>query len=264
VLRSLLTKTLWDQRRGILAFAIGITAVGTLYAAFFPMISTPDMAAMMDSFAPEMMEALGFTAIGTAAGYLGSTTFGLLGPILTIIFGAWMGIRAVAGDEEAGRLDLLLAHPVSRIRVVAERFVALLLALVGVSLVLFLALALISGVAELGEIGLPNLLAASLHLAVLGAFFGGLALAVGAATGSRAIASAVVAVVAIVAYFGNTLAAQIEGLAWARDVSPFHFYSGGRPLVNGVQPVDLAILLVAATALVALGTVVFNRRDVAV
>ena len=45
----------------------------------------------MESFAPEFMEALGFAAITTPAGYLGSTTFGLLGPILMILFGAWFG-----------------------------------------------------------------------------------------------------------------------------------------------------------------------------
>jgi ABC-2 type transport system permease protein len=264
MLRSVLTKTLWEERQGILAFAVGIVAVGCFYASFFPAINTPDVAAMMENMAPELMEALGFTAVGTPVGYLGSTTFGLLGPILTIIFAAWMGIRAVAGDEEAGRLDLLLAHPVSRIRVVVERFGALVLAVLIVSLLLFAALVVISGVAQFDTIGATNLLAAALHLAVLGVFFGGLALAVGAATGSRSIASGVVAVVAILSYFGNTLAAQIDGLGWARDVSPFRYYSGGRPLANGLQPADLAVLVVVAVLLVAGGCALFNRRDVAV
>jgi ABC-2 type transport system permease protein len=264
MLRSVLGKTLWDERRGILVWAIGIVAVGCFYAAFFPAINTPDVAAMMDAMAPELMEALGFTAVGTPAGYLGSTTFGLLGPILTIIFAAWMGIRAVAGDEEAGRLDLLLAHPVARIRVVVERFLALVLAVIAVSSLLFLALLAISGVAELDSIGPANLLAAAVQLAGLGVFFGGLALAIGAATGSRAITAGVVAVVAILSYFGNTLAAQIDGLGWARDVSVFRYYSGGRPLVNGFQAADLAVLLVLAALLVAIGALVFNRRDVAV
>ncbi len=264
MLRSLLAKTIRDERRGILAWAVGIVAVGTFYAAFFPVINAPDVAGMMDNMAPELMEALGFTAIATPAGYLGSTTFGLLGPILTIMFASWMGIRAVAGDEDAGRLDLLLAHPVSRVRIVVERFGALAVAVVAVCLVLFAALVAISGPAQFSDLGATSLLAAAIHLAVLGIFFGGLALAVGAATGSRSITSGVVAVVAILSYFGNTLAAQIDGLGWARDISPFHFYSGGRPLVNGVQVTDLAILVLVAIALVGVGTALFTRRDVAV
>ena len=264
MLRSVFAKTLWEQRRSLLAWAIGITAVGVFYASFFPAINTPDISAAMENIAPEFMEALGFAAIATPAGYLGSTTFGILGPILVIIMCAWIGTRAIAGDEETGRLDILLAHPVSRTRIVVERYGALVVGVVLVCLVLFVALVAISGVAQLGDIGASNLLAASIHLAALGAFFGGLALAVGAATGSRAITSASIAVVGILSYFGNTLASQIDFIAWARDLSPFRYYSGGRPLVNGLQPTDLLILLGVGLGLVAVGALVFNRRDVGV
>jgi ABC-2 type transport system permease protein len=218
----------------------------------------------MENIAPELMEALGMTAISTPAGYLGSTTFGILGPVMTIILATWLGVRAVAGDEDAGKLDVLLAHPLSRTRLVVERFAALVVALLGVALVLFAGLAAVAGPADLGDIGIGNLLAASLHLAVLGVFFGGLALAVGSATGSRSIAMGVVALVAVLSYFGNTLAAQIDFLTWARDVSPFRYYSGGRPLVNGIQLLDLAILGVVTVALVGAGLAAFRRRDIAV
>jgi ABC-2 type transport system permease protein len=262
--RSLFGKTLWEQRRALLGWAIGITAVGVMYAAFYPMIKAPEIAGIWASFAPELMEAMGFADLVSAAGYIGSTTFGILGPVLMIMFGTWMGTKAVAGDEDAGRLDVLLAHPLSRQRLVAERFAALAVAAVGVSLVLWLALMAISGVAELTEIGAGNLLAGSIHLAALGIFFGGLALAVGAMTGSRAVVAVVVAVVGVVGYFGNTLAGQVQALGIVRDLSPFHFYAGGRPLANGLQVVDLAVLVAAALVLVAAGTVVFVRRDVSV
>jgi ABC-2 type transport system permease protein len=264
MLRSLFGKTLWEQRRALLGWAIGITAVGVMYAAFYPTIKSPEIAGIWSNFAPELLQAFGFADIVTPAGYIGSTTFGILGPVLMILFGTWLGIKAVVGDEDAGRLDLLLAHPITRQRLVAERFAALVVAAVTVSLALWLALSAISGVAEFTEIGLVNLLAGSIHLAVLGIFFGGLALAVGAMTGNRAVVIVVVAIVGVVGYFGNTMAGQVDALAFVRDLSPFHFYSGGRPLVNGFQVVDLAVLGGAAVALVAVGAAVFTRRDVSV
>jgi ABC-2 type transport system permease protein len=264
MLRNVFTKTLWEARRALLGWTIGITAVGVFYAAFFPAIRTPEYEEMMKSFAPELMEALGFTAITTPVGYLGSTTFGLLGPILMIVFGTWFGTRAIAGDEDGGRLDVLLAHPVSRWAVVIQRFGSLVVAAGAICLVLFVALVAISGPAEFGEVGGANLLAAAAHLAALGILFGALALAVGAATASRAAATSVVAVVGVVAYFGNTMAARIPEIALLRDVSPFHFYSGGQPLANGLQAVDLAILVAAALVLAAIGGLVFDRRDVGV
>lgn len=264
MLRNVFLKTLWDMRRALLGWAIGITAVGVLYAAFYPAIRTPEYEEMMESFAPEIMEALGFTAITTPVGYLGSTTFGLLGPILIIIFGTWFGTKAVAGDEDAGKLDVLLTHPVSRWQLVAERLGSLVVAATLICIALFGALLGISGFAEFTEVGVANLLAASMHLAALGILFGGLALAVGAATASRATAVAVVAIVGIVAYFGNTMASRIPELGVLRDISPFHFYSGGSPLANGLQAADLAVLLLTSVLLVVGGGLVFNRRDVAV
>jgi ABC-2 type transport system permease protein len=264
MLRNVFTKTLWDTRQALVGWTIGITAVGVLYAAFFPAIQTPEYAKAMESFAPEFMEALGFAAITTPAGYLGSTTFGLLGPILMILFGAWFGMKAVAGDEDGGRLDVLLAHPVSRWQLVAHRFGSLVVATTLISLVLFVALVAISGPADFADLGAANLLAASIHLAALGVLFGGLALAVGAATASRPVATAVVAIVGVIGYFGNTLAAQIPELDALGRISPFRFYSGGRPLLNGFQPVDLGVLFLVAIVLVAAGAAVFNRRDVGV
>jgi ABC-2 type transport system permease protein len=262
--RSVFGKTLWDMRRVLVGWIVGIVAIGILYAAWYPLIRTPEYVELMESFAPDLMEAMGFDDITTPAGYLGSTTFGILGPILVIIFGTWLGIRSVAGDEDSGKLEVLLAHPVSRWRVVIERFGVLVVALLLACAALFVALVLVSGPAELVGLEPPELLAGSTHLAALGIVFGSLALAVGAATASRALAAGVVAVVGIVSYFGNTMASQIPEIGILRDLSPFHFYSGGRPLVNGFGVADLGVLAVAAVILVAIAGAAFDRRDVGV
>jgi ABC-2 type transport system permease protein len=60
------------------------------------------------------------------------------------------------------------------------------------------------------------------------------------------------------------MSSQIPEIAWARDISPFHYYAGGRPLANGLQALDLAVLAAVTIVVVAIGTIAFNRRDVAV
>jgi ABC-2 type transport system permease protein len=263
MLRSVFGKTLWDQRRSLLAWAVGIGAVGVMYAAFYPSFNNPEMQQALKAYPKGLLDAMGMTDIATAAGYLGSTSFGLLGPALIIVMAAALGSGAVAGDEDSGRLDLVLAHPVSRWSVALQRFAALVAAMVIVSVVLGVALIAVSAPAQLGDIGAANLLATSVHLAVLGIFFGALALGMGAATGSRGGVYGLVAVVAVVGYFGNNLGQRITGLGWLHDVSPFRFYSGGAPLTHGLQPGDLGILAAAAAILVVLGTLAFDRRDLA-
>jgi ABC-2 type transport system permease protein len=264
MLRSIFTKSLWDLRRVLIGWAIGITAVGVGYAAFYPVINTPEMASVLEAYPAELLDAIGFTDVASAAGYLGSTTFGLLGPVLVIIMAAALGGSAIAGDEESGRLDLTLAHPTSRWSVLIQRFAAIIVAMLAVCTVLVIALVAISGPAQLTEVGPGNLAAGGFHLALLGTFFGGLALAVGAATGRRSLVFALVAIIGVVGFFGNNLGPSVEGLAWLRDVSPFHYYSGGAPLRNGVQLVDVAVLTVSSAVLVLAGGLRFDRRDIAV
>jgi len=264
MLRNVFTKTLWDQRRGLLAAVIGVTAVGVLYASFYPVINTPAMRDAMAAFPPAFLDAMGIADMTSPAGYLGSTSFGLLGPILIIIVGAALGATAIAGEEEAGRLDLTLAHPVSRWSVLIQRFAAMVVGLALACLGLALALVAISVPAELTAIPMANLFAAALHMSLLGTFFGALAMAVGAASGRRAWAFTAVAVIGVAAFLGNNLGPSVDWLAWTRDISPFHYYSGGQPLINGVQPADLTVLTIASLAMVALGGLVFDRRDVAV
>jgi ABC-2 type transport system permease protein len=264
MLRSVFGKSLWDQRRGILIWTIAIAAVGVLYAAFWPLMNNPEMAAVLDAYPPELLDALGFTDITSPSGYLGATTFGLLGPILVLIFGAVLGSRAIAGDEEAGRLDVLLAHPVERWQVVLQRFAAMVVAITLPMILLYVALLVASGPADFTSIGPDRLAAATLQLGTLGLVFGSLALAIGAVTGSRGIAWGVVALVGVIGYIANTLGPSIDAISWSRSFSPFYYYSGGRPLSNGLQVDDLLVLLTCVAVLVAAALIGFRRRDIAV
>jgi ABC-2 type transport system permease protein len=263
MLHNIFDKTLWDQRWSLLAWALGIAAVAALYAAFYPSVRQSGIAASYQSLSPTLKRALGVTELTSPVGYLESSVFGLLVPLLVILFAATAGTRAIAGDEEAGTLDLLLAQPVSRVRVVLQRFAALAVATLAIGVVVLFALLAVAGPAGL-TVAAGNLAAMALHLVALGVLFGALALALGAALGRRGPVFAATAAVAVLTYVANTLAPQVGGLAWAQKLSPFYYYAGGEPLRRGVQLGDVSVLLTMTAALVAIGAVAFDRRDVAV
>lgn len=100
-----------------------------------------------------------------------------------------------------------------------------------------------------------------MNLALLGILFGALALGLGAAFGRRTVVLAGTAAIGVLAYTAHTFSAQIgaDRLAY---LSPFHHYIGGQPLRNGFQWADIGILAATASALVALGTWRFARRDI--
>ena len=79
----------------------------------------------VQNFPEAMREAFHLDDLTSAAGYLQSSVFGLILPLLALFYGAATGARVTAGDEESGTLDLLLAHPVTRTRLILQRFGAL-------------------------------------------------------------------------------------------------------------------------------------------
>lgn len=257
------TKALWDARRSVLGWAVAIGGVTVLYAAFYPQISTPSFAEAMKSYPEGLKRAFNIQDITTASGYLGSYVFGLLTPVLLAIFMVIMGSRAVAGDEEAGFLDLPLAHPVGRLRLALSRLAALCVIVLGVCAVVCLALLAIAKPAKIDSVGAGHLLAASTHLAAFGIFFGALAVAVGAATGRRGAAVGVGTAIAVLGYFANNLATQVPALSWAQRLSPFYWYARGTPLVHGFRSGDVLLLLGTAAVFTTLGLLRFCHRDLA-
>ena len=264
MLRNVFTKTLWDARRSLLGWALAISAVAAMYAAFWPTVNTPQMQQALGNYPQGVLEAFNYNDLASPAGYLGSSIYGLLVPLLVAVFAIAWGTQAVAGDEEAGTLELLLAHPVSRTRLALQRFAALITALTLVGALLLLAMVAIAGPAQLAGVTATEFVAATAQLVLFGACLGALAFAVGAATGRKALAIATSASVAVLAYLANGVFPQLQGLEWTRDLSPWHWYLGGEPLKHGLQAGDALLLLMVTLVLVAAGTLLFNRRDVAV
>lgn len=264
VTRNVLTKTLWEARRSVIGWTLAIAAVGATYAAFWPTIDTPEMQQAMASYPEALLEAMNYTDMTSASGYIGSAVYGLLAAALVAVLAVSWGARTIAGEEEDGGLDLLLTHPVSRTRVALERMGALLALLLLVGLALWLVLLALRGPARLDDITAGGFAAASLQLALFGLATGAVSFAVGAATGRRGWALGAGAVVAVLGYLATGVFPQLEALAWTESISPWHWYLGGSPLRHGVQWVDCAKLAGLAAVLVAVGTWAFGRRDIGV
>ncbi|MHC0433281.1 ABC transporter permease subunit [Streptomyces sp. O3] len=250
---ALFTKSLADNRRSMIAWAVGCAVVGIGYASTYP-----DQKNNTDNLPEAMRDALHIDA--TAAGYLHATVFGLILPLLALVYGVAAGSRATAADEESGQLDLVLAHPVTRTKLVLQRFASVAVGAAAIAFLVWLALLSVRDSAELTSITPGEFLAQCAHLFLLAITFAALAFAIGAAFGSKAAVLVGATVVGVLGYIAHTMAAQI-GADWLANLSPFHYYIGGEPLRNGFQWGDASVLLIASALLLAAGTYRFNHRD---
>src|SRR5262249_6899013 len=104
---------------------------------------------------------------------------------------------------------------------------------------------------------------AAVGVALLGVFYGLLALSVGAATGNRALAVGVSAGDAAVAYLVSGLHAVAGWLDPFRFLSPF-WWIGTGPLQHGVRGAGVLVVLVASAVALAAGAWLVDRRDLEV
>lgn len=248
------------NRRGLLGWAVAVAAVSGLYATFADLLDVAEMASLLESMPDGLVTALGYDRIGSHAGFLTSTVYGLIGPILLLVFGIAQGARLIGGLEEDGALELELSAAVDRRRVVLERHAALLVQLA--VLVLALSLAVLTAVVTMGlDVQLRGLAAGGVGLLLLAAAIGSVAFAAGAATGRRAVAVAVGAAVAVTAYLADAAADLVADGAWLQAVSPFSWYIATEPLEDGLAPGGVAGLIAVVVVAGALAVATFARRD---
>jgi ABC-2 type transport system permease protein len=201
-----------------------------------------------------------FTLEGTIAlGFVHPFTLLILG-IVAIGYPA----QAIAGERARGTLEVLLARPISRIRLYVTLLVAGLLFL-GILLGLHLASSYVS--ASVMEVGADLEAVRMVELWLVGwlLFVGYMALTFTASAMSDRIGPAIGIPLAFVLlnYLANAIGSLWPDMAWLEDWSMFTLVKANTVLESGIAASDLVILLVFAGVFVALTVYLFPRRDIA-
>ncbi len=256
-------KTVRELARVVVVWTVASTLLAAFYLSLYPSIGGVDeIRAMLDAMPPALraMFAAEGADIGTPAGYLNVELFTFVIPLVVAAVTVTIGAGATAGEEERGSLDLLLACPVPRWRVVAEKAAAgAVLGAVEVT-GLWLGLAATAALLDI-DLALDRVAAALFSAWLLGIVLGGVALLVGALTGSRMASIGIALGIAVLGFFVNALAPLVEGIRAWQGLSPHYHYIGGDPLTNGLDVGHAAVLGLTALALGGLATIIFQRRD---
>jgi len=265
MLRDAFFKGLRDQRRALLLWSLALAAYALLLAFLFPSIR--ESAVDMQSYIESMPEAVRNAFMGEstdfsqAETFLDAELFSLMTPLLLLVFAVGLAAAQIAGEEEAGSLSLLLAYPVSRTRLLAQKLGVLLTGIAAVTAVHLGALAVGAVAVDMG-LSAVQLIEAHVNLGLLVAAVATVAFAAGAATGRRALAVTAGAGLAAVAYLLNVLAPLVERLEPLRYASLFYYYGGAEPMRLGVRPAYAAVLLGVTGAAAVVSFLTFRRRDV--
>jgi ABC-2 type transport system permease protein len=266
-LLAIIRNEFWQRRRSILFWTIGIMALIAVDMLLYSEIKQ-ESAQINDVYnsLPATVKAMfaDTTDFMSAAGYLSIRVYYLLLPLLLTIYTITLGSGLIGKEEQQGTLELLLARPVSRLKLLLGK------ALAGAGILLCMLLAaLVTALACYAAVGFPGVSAVSIALVtvdafVLGTLFGAVALCLGCLEKPwRTLAAPLAALIA----FGGYLLASLEGTAswliWPARLLPYHYYypssilngqSHGLKVMAGYVAVGLALFVA--------GWLGFRRRDI--
>ncbi|MBI3973302.1 MAG: ABC transporter permease subunit [Chloroflexi bacterium] len=261
-LRSIYLKTLRDHRVGALAwgFGPGVLLLATL-TQFEQLVGSAEARAALVAMAQQFSwyeEPIGITRPG------GFATF-RLGPMLGILPSVWALLAAsgtLRGEEARGALDLLLATPRSRARVVWEKLAGLATALVVMALVLG-TLVWLAGVTAKAEYGALDAYVFGLNVALTAGTFGAIALLVSQFTSERGTAAGMTGGFLALSFLLHSTGRVSPNVKWVSYLSPLYYAGLTKPLVPEVGINPGAMLVLAAIVVVCAGGAawLFTRRD---
>jgi ABC-2 type transport system permease protein len=242
--RAVWTKTLWEFRGAILGWGVGL---GILIWLHFPLYTSLSSEAKNATF--QYAQTFRFygepVALTTPGGYATWHTLGFV-PVILDIWAVLAGARLVRGEEERGALDILLATPQGRLRLLGEKLIGLFLAL---SLICSLfALGAVIGEASTPGVSVDSVgaILGGLNIGLTALVFGMLALVLSQLFVHRAAAAGIAGAVMVFTYLLNGTGRVVEGGAWMQCLSPLYYYELNKPLIPSYGTNEGALLVLLA------------------
>lgn len=259
--RELIAGGLRSLRRSAVWWTLGIVAFIVVNLAFWPSLENSNALDSLDGM-QSVLEAFGAQNIATPAGYVDGQVFALLLPLLFSALAITVMSGLTAGDETAGRLELLHALPVGRRSVWFGRWAAAALSMVIIAAIAGFATVVSLPLFSLTEVSVGRVLVATLGCLLLGAFHGSVTYLAAALGAARGLAAGTGIVVLVVGYLMSFVLPLADAMSWARTWSPWYWALGDQPVTNGIEPWRLLLVSGLMLLLVGLGTAAIDRRDI--
>ncbi len=250
-------------RGSILGWGLGLGFYGLMIVPMYETFAGrgDQFQQMIANYPPEFLAFFGATvdSMLTPAGFLGMYAFSML-PIIIGIFAVLAGSGLIISDEERGRLDLIIAHPVGRSSFFFGRSLGILSVALSIHILGWLGFSLLLGSSSLG-FSWGQMAAPFLTLLVQTLFYATLALMLSMLLPSRNLAAVVSGAVMVISYLVSSLAFMDENMETLAKLMPYHYFQ----TVLSFKELNLnwlfALLGISAVMIV-IAWLRFIRRDI--
>ncbi|GAB5494120.1 MAG: ABC transporter permease [Phototrophicaceae bacterium] len=248
----------------ILGWGIGLVLFSAMYIVIYP-----DMADQMGDLADlSVYQAMGID-LTSFAGFIASLVVQIM-PIILGVNVIMMATATLAGEEENGTLELVVAMPLKRWQIITMKTLALLIAVFFMMLILGAGSALIlNSVIDSANLSI-DVTPMQLFTAILGTYpmvilLFGMSLFFGAFMPTRRSAMVVMFAFYLASYVGNSAAGMVESLDWLASISLFSYVNTSATVFTDGQAVaDASLLLGLGAVFFGLAVWAFQGRNITV
>lgn len=257
------TRTLVDKKWFIIGWSVGFIALAGLMVAFFPAMKMDGaLDELIKSMPPAFQGLVGNLAdLKEFSTYLASQMFDIrlqmLGGVMAIILALGLSV----GDEDAGTMRTTLALPVSRTKLLFERWLAIIV-ITGI-------VVLASGAAVLA---IQPTIGEAVDLAVLGRLLAmtwlvmvalsTVTYAAAMGTGSRSSATTIGVVLVAASFILSTFADGVEWLRSFEPLSVYYYYPAVEIAKDSINLSDVIVLSGITFIPLVAAWIAFRVRDV--
>jgi ABC-2 type transport system permease protein len=264
-MRAIVKWTLWQRRWSSVWWAVGIASFIFITLVFYPSFKDAGNQ-LQQSFENLPKAALGLFG-GSAdffspVGYLNSQIFFLMLPLLLTMLSVSLGASLIAREEQDLTIELLLARPIARGKLLLAKLTAGTIILAGVSLVALITVVLCARLFGLDGIPSSAIALASLNCFLLAYCTGAIAWLLAATGRARGAAIGVAALIAFGGYLIVSLSGTVEWLKGPSKAFPFAYFQSEAILRQTYNWMN-ALFFVAVIAVCGiLSYFAFRRRDI--
>ena len=258
----LLVQELKFRRNAILGWGLGLCFFPLMYIGIYPSVAE-EMAGLADL---EIYQAMGMS-LGTFGDWIGSILIVML-PLIAAIYVIGNGTGTLAGEEEDGRLEMLVTLPLQRWQIVTAKALALVISTVLIYLIVSIASWLvflgIKDQIETDLVGLDMLIAVMSSWPLVFAM-SMLAMFLASFCSNRRSATMISTAILVVSYFGSNLAGSTPLLEPFEPFFIFTYLDGtGRAVAEGQDIWNVMVLLTIGVVAFELTLIFFQLRKLTV
>ncbi|MBP7018178.1 ABC transporter permease subunit [Candidatus Saccharibacteria bacterium] len=258
--RIIFGKAIWDRKISIAVTCLVMFIFALMFAALH-VDSASKITLLADSYPEALSAVFGDIAAGASPeGFLNLELYSLFLPFTLAITGIVFAVNAIGKEEESGTLELLLASPISRSKIIIEKLTAIKLTLLVISFSAWIGV-LVGKHLFVFDANLAQVALASLSVYLLGLTYAMVAFAGQSITGKRSAGIGLGAGLLTLTYFADIVSKLVDNLDNLKYVSPFYYMDMEKVINGNGKLINFVIMIGLSVVFYMIAHIAFINRD---